>query len=60
MNGGPFLVGSLGRAGTRFFSVLAALVSQYKIFFRQCELFQFLCPHRPASWTGSLAGSPVS
>ncbi len=54
-------LGSLGRAGTRdFCSVLSALVSQYKIFFRQRELFQFLCPHRPASWAGSRAGSPVS
>jgi hypothetical protein len=32
----------------------------YKIFFPYRTLFLFLCPHRPASWAGSLAGSPVS
>ncbi len=24
------------------------------------KLFQFICPHRPASWAGTTAGSPVS
>jgi hypothetical protein len=28
--------------------------------FPHCTLFQFLCPHRPTSWAGSRAGSPVS
>jgi hypothetical protein len=39
-------------AGTRdFCPALATLVSQ---------LFQFLCPHRPASWAVGRPGSPVS
>ncbi len=31
-----------------------------KYFFPQQTLFQFLYPHRPASWAGNRAGSPVS
>ncbi len=31
-----------------------------KYFLPQRTLFKFLCPHRPASWAGSRAGSPVS
>ncbi len=31
-----------------------------KYFFPHRTSFQFLCPHRPASWAGSRAGSPVS
>jgi len=31
-----------------------------KYFFPGRTLFIFLCPHRPASWAGSRAGSPVS
>jgi hypothetical protein len=59
---GPFLVGSSGcRAGTRdFCSALAALDGPVKYFFPRRTLFQFLCPHCPASWAGSRAGSPVS
>ncbi len=44
-----------------FCSALAAEVGpEYKIFFPHRTLFHFFCPHRPASWTGSRAGSPVS
>ncbi len=64
---GPSLVGSLirwaCRAGTKsFYSALAALDGQVKTFFftLYCTLFQILCPHCPASWAGSRAGSPVS
>ncbi len=48
-------------AGTRdFCSALAALVGLVQnIFFPHRTLFQCLCPHRPASWAGSRAGSPV-
>ncbi len=31
-----------------------------KLYFPHRTLFQFLCSHRPASWAGSRAGSPVS
>jgi hypothetical protein len=31
-----------------------------KYFFPHRTQFRFLCPHRPASWAGSRAGSPVS
>ncbi len=49
------------RAGTRdYYSALAALVSQYEFFFRHRALFQFMCPHRPATWAASRAGPPVS
>ncbi len=50
------------RAGTRdFCPALAALVGPVKnIFFPHRTLFPFLCPHRPASWAVSRAGSPVS
>ncbi len=30
-----------------------------KYFFPHRTQFRFLCPHRPASWAGSCAGSPV-
>jgi hypothetical protein len=40
---------------------LAALVSPLQnIIFPLRTLFNFICPHRPASWAGSRAGSPVS
>ncbi len=43
-------------AGTRdFYTSLTA-----KYFFRRCALFQFMCPHRPATLAGSRAGPPVS
>ncbi len=49
------------RAGTRdFCSALAALVSLVQNSFPHPTLFQFICPHHPASWAGSRAGSPVS
>ncbi len=49
-------------AGIRdFCSALAALVGPVQnIFFPHHTLLQFLCPHRPAMWAGSRAGSPVS
>ncbi len=31
-----------------------------KSIFPPRTLFHFMCPHRPASWAGSRAGSPVS
>ncbi len=35
--------------------------AQYKnSFFPRRRLFQFMCPHRPATWAGSRAGPPVS
>jgi hypothetical protein len=52
-------------AGTRgFFPALAALVGpppppNTKYFFPFRTLFQFISPHRPASWAGGRAGSPV-
>jgi len=53
------LVGSLALACRykRFLFSLAALVGPVQI---HRTLFQFLCPHRPASKAGSRAGSPVS
>jgi hypothetical protein len=48
------------RAVTRDFFSLAALVGPVSNIFPHRTLFQCLCPHRPASWTGSRAGSPVS
>jgi hypothetical protein len=49
-------------AGTRYYCfALAALVGQIQnIFCPHRTLYQPLCPHPPASWTGSRAGSPVS
>jgi hypothetical protein len=43
-----------------FCSSLAAIIGPVpvqNIFF---ITFQFICPHRPARWAGSHAGSPVS
>ncbi len=42
--------------------VLAQLLQSawFKIFIPHRRLFQFICPHCLASWTGSRAGSPVS
>jgi hypothetical protein len=68
---GPSVVGSLGsarHAGTRdFCSAFAALVGPIQnfgpvqfIFSSPYTLFHFICPHRPASWAGSGAASPVS
>ncbi len=39
---------------------LAALVGPVKNIFSHRTLLQFICPHRPACWAGSRAGSPVS
>ncbi len=58
----PSLVGLLGlscRYTRDFCSALAALVGQV-YFLPHRTLFQFLCPHRPARWAGSRAGSLVS
>ncbi len=63
MKEGPSLVGSLGSSSRhkRFFILPWLLWSaQYKIFFLSPTLFQIMCPHRPATWAGSLAGLPVS
>jgi hypothetical protein len=60
---GPLLVGFWAcRVSTReLCSTLTALVGPVQnIFFPRRTLFQFLCTHRPASWAGSRAGSPVS
>ncbi len=48
-------------SGTRdFCSALAVLVGLVKnIFFLHVHYFNSVCPHRPASWAGSRAGSPV-
>jgi hypothetical protein len=48
--------------GTRdFYHSFAALVSPVQnIFFLPVHFFQFMCPHRPATWAGSCAGPPVS
>jgi hypothetical protein len=56
----PWLVRWACRAGTRdFCPALAALVSPIQDIFT-VHYFQFVCPHCPASWAGSRAGSPVS
>jgi hypothetical protein len=56
---GPSLVGSLGLSRD-FCSALAALVGLLQnIFILAGTLFQFFCAHRPASWAGSLDGSPL-
>ncbi len=60
---GPVLVGSLGsrRVSTRDFDpALAALVGPVQNIFSSPYTIHFFCPHRPASWAGSHAGSPVS
>ncbi len=60
---GPYVVGFWAcRASTRdFYSALSVLViRELNIFFITVHYFKFLCPHRPASWAGSHAGSPVS
>jgi hypothetical protein len=62
MKGGlPWLVRLALRAGTKdFCPALAVLVGPVQnIFFSHRTLFQFICPHRSVSWTGSRAGSPV-
>jgi hypothetical protein len=52
----PWLVRWAFRAGTRDFRpALAALVGPVQNIFSQ-----YNCPHCPASWEGSRAGSPVS
>ncbi len=50
------------RAGTRDFgSALAALVGPVQnIFSSPYTISIMFVPHRPASWAGSRAGSPVS
>ena len=58
-----WLVRWAGPAGTRlkgYCSDLAALVGPVQNIFFHTTLFQFLCPHRPASWAGSRAGPPIS
>ncbi len=60
---GPSLVGSLGLSCwyNRFLSCFGCSSRpNIKYFFPHGTLFKFICPHRPASWSGSRAGSPVS
>jgi hypothetical protein len=54
-------LGSLCRYSTvDFCSALAALVSPVKIYYvPHRTLFHFIGPHRPATWAGRRAGSPV-
>ncbi len=60
----PWLVRWACRSSTRdFFTALATIVGPVQnIFFITIRntLFQFFCPHRPASRAGSRAGSSVS
>jgi hypothetical protein len=59
----PSLLGSLGLSEQykRFFVCLGCSSQPCtKYLFPQCTLFQFLFPHRQASWAGSHAWSPVS
>ncbi len=58
---GPSLVGSLGLS-CRFKRVLSCLgcPSQPNSKYFHRTLFQFVCPHCPASWADSRVGSPVS
>ncbi len=64
MKGVLILVGSLGsrRASTRdFYPALAALVGPVQNIVSSPYTIHFFCPHhRPASWAGGHAGSPVS
>jgi hypothetical protein len=50
---GPSLVGSLDSLcwDIRFWSLL---------YFPHCTLFHFISPHRPATWAGMHAGSPIA
>jgi hypothetical protein len=61
---GPSLTGSFGsscRYKRFFYLALTALVSPVQnIFFPYRTLCHFICPHRPATWARSRAGSPVS
>ncbi len=43
-----------------FCPALAALVGPVQNIFPHRTLFHFICPHRPATWSGSQAASPVS
>jgi hypothetical protein len=56
----PWLVRWACRAGCYFWSALAFLVGPVQNIFSSSYIIQFLCPHRPASWLCSRAGSPVS
>jgi hypothetical protein len=57
----PWLVRWACRASTRnFLSCLGCSIRpSSKYVFPHCPLFQFICPHRPASWAGSRAGSSI-
>jgi hypothetical protein len=60
---GPSLVNSLGLSCRykRFLSCLGCSGRlNTKYVFPHRTLFQFICPHHPASYVGSSAGSPVS
>jgi hypothetical protein len=53
----PWLAHWVRHAGTRnFCPAFADLVGPLQnIFSMHCKLFQFICPHRPASWAVSRA-----
>ncbi len=57
----PWLVRWAHLAGTGdFCPALSALVGPCtNYFFPRRTQFYFICPHRPASWAGSRATSPV-
>ncbi len=64
---GLSLVGSLGSSCMKVQEIfvlrwLLYNTIQYntKYFFLTEHFFKFMCSHRPASWAGSHAGSPVS
>jgi hypothetical protein len=57
----PWLVRWALRAGTRdLFPALPALVGPVQNIFSSPYIISNHFPHRPASWTGSRVGSPVS
>ncbi len=56
---GPSLVGPLG-SSCRHNSSSSYLGSPVQNIFSSPQLFHFICLHRPASWVGSRAASPVS
>ncbi len=58
----PWLVRWTHRAGTiDFCPALAALISQVQnIIFLTAHFFTFISLHRPETWAGRRAGSPVS
>jgi hypothetical protein len=56
----PWLVRWTRYAGTIDFCHALASQPSTKYYFSYRTLFQFISSHRPATWEGSRAGSPVS